>query len=295
MITLGLWPIAGITTIGVTDSDATATIAAAIDAGITSFDTAFSYGYDGESDRHLGRAIAGQRDRFQVMGKVGQRWDANRNRVVNGSPEQLIADAETSLSRIGIDSFDILYLHSPDPNVPIEKSADAMERLRCRGLCKRIGVCNVDLEQLDQFCATVNCDAVQSPLNLLQQDALEAFIPRCREHGASVFVFWALMKGMLAGKITRDHQFATGDSRPGYAVFQGEARERAHRVVDQLEKLGQETGATVAQLSIGWALAQQGVSGVLAGARRADQVEELALARPLDAELLSRVNAVATG
>ena len=294
MITLGLWPIAGITTVGVTDADASATIAAAIDAGIVSFDTAFSYGYDGESDRHLGRAIGSQRDRFQVMGKVGQRWDSNQKRVADGSPDQLIADAEVSLARIGIDTFDVLYLHSPDPDVPIQKSAEAMESLRARRLCRRVGVCNVDCDQLDQFCEVANCDAVQSPLNLLQPYSLDQFVPRCQHHGAAVHVYWALMKGMLAGKITRDHQFADGDSRPGYAIFQGEARQRAHNVVDALELLGKENGMTVAQLSIGWALAQKGVTGALVGARRPDQVRELAVARPLDASLLAKVNAAAT-
>ncbi len=289
---MGLWPIAGITTIGVTDEDATATIAAAIDAGITSFDTAFSYGYDGESDRYLGRAIGSQRERFHVMGKVGQRYDASRNRVVDSSPKQLIADAETSLSRIGIESFDILYLHSPDPNVPVEQSAAAIEQLRRRGLCKQVGVCNVNLTQLDQFCAAAKCDAVQTPLNLLQQDALEEFVPRCQHHGASVHVFWALMKGMLAGKIGRDYQFPKGDSRPGYSIFQGEARERAHRVVDGLAKLGQETGATVAELSIGWTLAQEGVAGALVGARRPDQIREIAVAKRLDSDVVARIDSL---
>lgn len=307
MITLGLWPIAGITTVGVTDKDAAETIAAAIDAGITSFDTAFSYGYDGESDRHLGRAIASsafasQRDRFQVMGKVGQRWGPDQKRVINGSPDQLIADAELSLSRIGIDAFDILYLHSPDPNFPIEQSADAMQRLQARGLCKQVGVCNVDGEQLDRFCAalksdtaknsTAKCDAVQVPLNLLQPEKLADFIPRCIHHGASVHVFWTLMKGMLAGKIGRDHQFAEGDSRPGYAIFQGEARQRAHRVVDGLKKLGQETGMTVAQLSIGWTLAQNGVAGALVGARRPEQIRELAASRQLESDLVSSIDSL---
>ncbi len=290
MITLGLWPIAGITTMGVTDRDARATIETAMEAGITSFDTAFSYGYDGESDRFLGVAIAGRRDRFTVMGKVGQRWSPEQTRVIDASPKQLIADAETSLSRMGIEAFDVLFLHSPDPHVPIEQSAEAMETLRKRGLCRRIGVCNVNATELDRFCSVAPCHAVQCPLNLLQSESLDSFIPRCTDHGADVFVFWTLMKGLLAGKITRDHSFAPGDSRSGYAVFQGEARERAHRVVDELANLGNEIGKTVAQLAIGWVLAQDGVTGALVGARRPDQVRELAGATPLSSEWVERID-----
>jgi aryl-alcohol dehydrogenase-like predicted oxidoreductase len=133
-IVLGLWPIAGITTIGVTQQDATSTIAKAIDCGITTFDTAFSYGFDGESDRLLGQFVKNDQDRFRVIGKVGQRWDAHRARIVDASPATLARDAEVSLQRIGIEQFDLLMLHSPDPNVPLEQSAEAMVDLQRRGL-----------------------------------------------------------------------------------------------------------------------------------------------------------------
>lgn len=289
MITLGLWPIAGVTTIGVTPGDAMGTIQTAIDEGITAFDSAFSYGYDGESDRYLGRAIAGRRDEFTVMNKVGQRWDSERNRIVDGTPKQLTADAETSLKRMGIDSFDLLYLHSPDPKVAIETSAQCMEDLRSRGLCRQVGVCNVDLDQLEAFCTVAKCDAIQCPLNLIQSDSLQTLIPRCEELGVSVHVFWTLMKGMLAGKIGRDHQFAKGDSRPNYPIFQGEARLNAHRIVDGLKRLGDDVGMTVAQLSVGWAVSQPGVTSALVGARRPEQIRELASAQRLTPSLISRI------
>ena len=93
-VILGLWPIAGITTVGVTAEDARATIRSAIECGIRWFDTAYSYGFDGESDRLLGEAIRGDRDRYGVIGKVGQRWSADRQRVVDASPATLIRDAE---------------------------------------------------------------------------------------------------------------------------------------------------------------------------------------------------------
>ena len=295
MITFGLWPIAGVTTIGVTPADAMATIEAAIDAGITAFDSAFSYGYDGESDRYLGRAIACRRDEFTVMNKVGQRWDSSRNRIVDGTPKQLTADAETSLKRMGIDAFDLLYLHSPDPNVSIRTSAQCMEDLRARGLCRQVGICNVDLRQLQAFCSVAKCDAIQCPLNLIQPGSLQTLIPGCQERGTAVHVFWTLMKGMLAGKIGRDHQFAEGDSRPGYPIFQGEARENAHRVVDGLKSLGNDLGLTVAQLSVGWAMSQPGVTSALVGARRPEQIRELAAATRLAPPQINQINELING
>ncbi|MCO8120839.1 aldo/keto reductase [Stieleria sp. TO1_6] len=289
---LGLWPIAGVTTLGVTPDDARSTMAAAIESGVTQFDTAFSYGYDGESDRLLGQFVGNDRDRFTVMGKVGQRWDEQRRRIVDGSPEQLTQDAEESLRRMKLERFDLLYLHSPDPNVPLSESAAAMQRLQQRGLCDKIGFCNMNVQQLAEFSASVPLDAIQCPLNLLQRDNQSRLIDPCRQAGRAVYVFWTLMKGLLAGKITRDHVFADGDSRPGYEIFQGQSRQRAHDVIDDLVLLGNEIDQTVAQLAVGWAISQPGVSGALVGARRPDQIRETVASRPLSAATLQRVETI---
>ena len=291
-IILGLWPVAGVTTVGVTRQDAESTIATAIECGITRFDTAFSYGYEGESDRLLGKFISQERDRFHVIGKVGQRWNGDRVRVVDGSPGTLIADAEKSLRRIGIERFDLLMLHSPDPDVAIEASAETLDGLRRRGLCRETGVCNVDAEQRRRFASACPCDAIQCPLNLLQQDTLRQLIPECHREGCKAYVFWTLMKGLLAGKITRDHVFAEGDSRPGYPIFQGQQRARAHKVLDQLAVVAKENSTTIAALSIGWAVSQPGVSAALVGARRPEQIRETAAAKRLDHDTVVRIDQI---
>lgn len=291
-IVMGLWPIAGITTVGVTEADAEATLAAAIDAGITQFDTAFSYGYDGESDRLLGQFVRGQRERFRITGKVGQRWMPDRTRINDGSPKTLIADAEHSLQRLGIDYFDTLMLHTPDEAVPLIESAGALANLQRRGLCRRVGVCNVTVAQLAEFAGVADCRAVQCPLNLMQQQRLDDLIPACQKQGCDVYAFWALMKGLLAGKIGRDHVFESGDVRPNYAVFQGESLERTHRVLDELRVIASDCGKTISQLAIGWVISQPGVTAALVGARRPDQITETAKATPLDAELLAGIDSV---
>ena len=291
-VIFGLWPIAGITTIGVGRRDARATIAAAIEAGITTFDSAFSYGYDGESDRLIGEFLRADRDSLHIIGKVGQRWTNDRSRVVDATPETLTRDAETSLQRMGIDQFDLLMLHSPDPQVPLEISAGAIDKLKQRGLCRQTGLCNATVAQRRQFSSAADCEAIQCPLNLLQQDALGDRIPDAQSIGCGVQVYWTLMKGLLAGKISRDHVFDERDSRPNYPIFQGSARERAHRIVDQMRDIGQQADLTPAQLSIGWALAQPGVSAALVGGHRPEQIRETASARPLDRDLLDKVNQI---
>jgi aryl-alcohol dehydrogenase-like predicted oxidoreductase len=291
-IVLGLWPIAGITTVGVTETNARRTLAAAIDAGIEQFDTAFSYGYAGESDRLLGQAIGSRREQFQVIGKVGQRWTAEGHRINDGSPRTLTADAEESVRRIGCDYFDTLMLHSPGQQTPLEVSAEALVALQRRGLCRRIGVCNVSIEQYQTFAAVVDCAAVQCPLNLMQQQSLDELIPACQANRCEVYVFWTLMKGLLAGKIGRDHVFAADDVRPQYPIFQGQQRERTHRVLDRLQKLATALDKTIAQLTIGWVISQPGVTAALVGAHRPEQIQETAMTTPLDPETLLSIDQI---
>ena len=289
-IALGLWPLAGITTIGVSASDADQTLIAAIESGITTFDTAFSYGYSGESDLILGRHLRGRREKFTVIGKVGQRWNQRRQRIIDGSRKSLVADAEQSLLRMNVEYFDLLMLHSPDPNIPLETSAEAIAELQHRGLCQQVGVCNINSKQLRRFQSVITCDAIQCPLNLMQRESLSELIPSCQQNEVSVYAFWTLMKGLLAGKIKRDHQFAEGDSRPGYAIFQGLARERTHQVVDGIARLGKEANLTPAQMAIGWVLAQAGISMALVGGHTPHQIRETAKTLPLPTELCEAID-----
>ena len=277
-VILGLWPLAGITTVGVTDRDRDETLAAAIDAGIRGFDTAYSYGTNGESDRWLGRHVA-DRDDVWIVGKIAQRY-VDGQRVIDARPETLVRDAETSLRRIGKTRFDELLLHSPDPNVPIERSAEAMASLIDRGLATHTGVCNASIDQIKTFARVVRPYSIQCGWNLLQTDNA-GLIAWAADHDVRVYVFWTLMKGLLAGRIGRDHVFAPGDSRPQYDIFRGAARRRAHRVVDALVDLARQHQTNVASLSIGWALSTPGVTAALVGARTRQQIEQTAAATPL--------------
>lgn len=294
-VVLGLWPISGVTTMDVTAADATATIAAAIELGIRVFDTAYSYGRDGEADRYLAAAIKGDADRFHVISKVGQRYLPNGDRVIDGRPATLRADAEESLRRLGLDCFGTLMLHSVNDNVAIERSAEALFKMQEAGLARRIGLCNATEQQRQRFAAVCDCLAIQCPLNLLQRETLDTVIADAHQIGCDVLVYWTLMKGLLAGKISPDHVFPAGDSRPGYAVFQGTQRAIAHRVVEQLRDISLKTERSVADLAVSWTLSQPGVTAALVGARRPDQIRQVASARPLDSSTLSRLETAIKG
>lgn len=293
-VIFGVWPLAGITSGTVEPETARQTIRAAIESGLDTFDTAYSYGFHGEAETYLGDVLAEHRGTatsppLRVIGKVGQRWSADRKRYTDASPQRLTADAEESLRRLKIEKFDCLLLHAIDPKVDLKRSAEAIDALRRRGLADSIGISNANREELQQFSSSVHCSAIECPLNLLQRHALDSIIPAAAQINTSVYVYWTLMKGLLAGHIARDHQFDVGDSRPGYEIFQGEQRRRAHDVIDRLSRIAKQYSTTVANLSIGWAVSQPGVTAALVGAKTPAQIRETASAAPLSPELLNHL------
>ncbi|RMF37370.1 MAG: aldo/keto reductase [Planctomycetota bacterium] len=279
----GCWPIAGVSSLGVTEADSLATLEAALECGINFFDTAYAYGYAGEADRLLARAVVPQRNRVVIASKVGQYFDAGRNRVVDGRPETLLRHSREVLDRLGTDAVDIMYLHQPDPAVPIGESAGAIAEVVARKWARYAGVSNVDAGQLEEFVR--HCPAtvvVQPPFNMLQQSALEQLRPGIRRHRLGVACYWVLMKGLLAGKLQRDHRFDPRDKRLTYPIFQGEMWQRAQDLLDRLRRMAAELECTTAQLVVAWTLAQPDVTVALCGAKRPEQIRESAAAMHLE-------------
>ena len=291
-IVFGLWPISGMNTVGVTRRDAEATVVAAIESGIDTFDTAFSYGISGASASYLYPHLKQARDQFCVIAKVGQRYLSNQRRVIDGSPKTLCDDTETLLTNLGIERADYLLLHCPDPNVELQSSADAIAKLQRRGLATKTGVCNVSIEQLRLFERSADCNAIQCPLNLMQRGTLDNIITEAAGSNCEVFAYWVLMKGLLAGKISREHQFHPDDDRPNYDIFQGSIRRRAHLILDQLARLANELHVSIPELTIGWALSQPGVTGALVGGRSPAQIRENARAIPLTDDVIAAINEI---
>lgn len=283
-VSLGCWPIAGITSIGVTREDSLATIAAAFDAGITHFDTAHAYGYEGESEQMVGEVLRQHQHEVTIATKVGLVWgepNGEKRRVQkrDGRPETLRRQCEESLCRLGLDVVDVLYLHAPDPGLAIEAQAETLKSLRIEGKARAIGVSNFkSRSEYEQFAEICSIAFDQQPYNMLQRDIETEILPWNRSQVIQTAVYWPLMKGLLAGKITREYQFAAHDSRPTYPVFQGQRWDRAHDVLDELRVIAAGRSLTVAQLVVAWTAAQPGISTVLCGAKRPEQIQETAIA-----------------
>ncbi len=291
-IGLGCWPIAGVSSLGVNDVDSLATIHAALDAGINFVDTAFSYGYDGEADRLLAQVLRSRRAEVVLASKVGSHYDAQRTKVIDGRPETLVAHAQIACQRLGVEQLDVIYLHEVDPRVPLSESAGGIaEIVRC-GVARFAGVSNVDARQLASFHAQCPVVVVQPPYNMLQTHAVDTIREFCGKENIGIACYWVLMKGLLAGKLRRDHQFDPADRRLTYPIYQGQAWKRSQDLIDFLDALASSVECSVAQLVIAWTLAQAGISVALCGAKRPEQIAETAAAMHLQlpAEITSQID-----
>ncbi|MBC8872069.1 MAG: aldo/keto reductase [Planctomycetes bacterium] len=275
-VSLGCWPIAGMTSLDVNDTDSLATLEAAVANGVNFLDTAYCYGANGESERLIARALGHRRDEIVIATKGGIHWDAEGKQVLDGRPDTLRRECEESLKRLQTDRVELLYLHGPDPATPVAESAGALKELMEEGKTRCIGVSNLQIEQLEEFHAVCPIAAFQPPYNMLQRQIEKDTLPWCREHGVSVMVYWPLLKGLLAGKLPRDHVFQPRDGRAKYPMFQGDEWHKNQDFVDRLREIAQEVGKTISQVVVNWTVHQPGITAALCGAKRAHQIEETA-------------------
>lgn len=291
-VAMGCWPIAGITSLGVQEEASLATLAAAFDAGINFFDTAYCYGFAGESERMIARVLARHRQQIVIATKGGIHY-AQGKQVRDASPATLRRECEESLHRLKTDYIDLLYLHAPDPQVPVAESAEALRQILDSGKARSIGASNLTLQQLQEFAQVCPLAAFQPHYNMLQREIELEQLPWCLENQVSVICYWPLMKGLLAGHLPRDHVFEARDGRQKYPMFHGDEWQKTQDFLDVLRPIAAEAGKTVAQLVINWTIQQPGITAALCGAKRPEQILDNAggMNWRLSPEQLARVNA----
>lgn len=289
---MGCWPITGITSTDVNEDDSLATIRAAFEAGINFFDTAYCYGFDGESERMIARVLRHDRDKIVLASKGGIHWvDGKQARC--GRPETLRRECDESLRRLQTDCIDLYYLHAPDPNVPIEDSAGAIGELIRQGKVLGAGLSNASTELLARFHAACPLTAYQPHFNMLQREIEDSQLPWCVEHGVAAIVYWPLMKGLLAGHLPRDHVFDPKDGRRKYPMFSGDEWQKNQNFLDLLRAMSAEIGRPVSQIVLNWTIQRAGITVALCGAKRPHQIRENAEAMSwsLTSEQIACINA----
>jgi aryl-alcohol dehydrogenase-like predicted oxidoreductase len=271
-LALGCWPLAGMTRTGVTRKAAKETVAAAIDHGITHLDTAYCYGENGESERAIAHAIKGRHDAVSIASKCGIHWQAGKKQVINGHPDKLIEEVKESLLRLQIDHLDLLYLHSPDPNTPIQESAGALRQLLDEGTIQAAGLSNGNTKDCELFAEICPLAACQRHFNMLQQEICSELLPYCRSKEIAMVAYWPLMKGLLTGKMKRDQVFPKTDSRHKYPMFCGDEYQKNLTFVETIHAIATRLNVSLSSLVLAWTMGQQGITTVLFGATNAEQV-----------------------
>ena len=150
-----------------------------------------------------------------------------------------------------------------------------MAELLAEGKTRSVGVSNVSLEQLQQFAAVCPVSACQPKYNMLQRKIEADVVPWCVAQQVSLVVYWPLMKGLLAGKLARDHVFEPADGAAKYPMFQGEEWQKNQDLVDALRTIGRDAQKSVAEVVINWTIHRPGITTALCGAKRPDQLRKM--------------------
>src|SRR5919197_5132468 len=256
--------------------DLIALIRAAVDRGVTLFDTAEAYGpYTNEE--LVGEALAPVRDRVVIATKFGHEIDPTahvQGGALNSRPEHVKRVAEASARRLRVDVIDLFYQHRVDPDVPIEDVAGAVRDLIREGKVRHFGMSEAAAGTSRRAHAGQPVTAVQSEYSLWWRRPEEEVLPALEELGIGFVPYSPLGKGFLTGKIDEHAVFASTDSRSTIPRFTPESRKANRALVDLLGSIAQRKNATPGQVALAWLLAQKPWIVPIPGTRRGSRLDE---------------------
>jgi aryl-alcohol dehydrogenase-like predicted oxidoreductase len=250
---------------------------AAVDRGITFFDTAEVYGpYTNEE--LVGEALAPFRGRVAIATKFGFQLHPDGSpgwAGLNSRPEHVKQAAEGCLRRLGVEAIDLFYQHRVDPDVPIEEVAGAVKELVQEGKVKHFGLSEASAETIRRAHAVQPVTAVQSEYSMWWRLPEEnGVLAACEELGIGFVPYSPLGKGFLTGKVDENTTFADNDIRARIPRFSPEAIKSNWVVVDLVTRIGEQKGATPAQIALAWLLAQKPWIVPIPGSRKIERLEE---------------------
>jgi aryl-alcohol dehydrogenase-like predicted oxidoreductase len=236
-------------------TEAIALLRAAVEQGVTFFDTAEAYG-PFFNEELLGEALAPVRDQLVIATKFGFK-DGHADAGLDSRPERIRAVAEASLTRLKSDRIDLFYQHRVDPNVPIEDVAGTVKDLIAEGKVKHFGLSEAGVDIIRRAHAVQPVAALQSEYSLWWREPEQAALPVLEELGVGFVPFSPLGKGFLTGAINVDTQFAADDFRNSVPRFAAEARQANQALVDRISAIAADKRATTAQIALAWLLARK--------------------------------------
>jgi aryl-alcohol dehydrogenase-like predicted oxidoreductase len=250
---------------------------AAVDRGITFFDTAEVYGPFTNEDL-VGEALEPFRGQVAIATKFGFKHDPEKGPHpsvgLDSRPEQIKRVAEASLKRLRVDTIDLFYQHRVDPYVPIEDVAGAVKDLIQEGKVKHFGLSEAGADVIRRAHAVQPVAALQSEYSIWWRAVEEAILPTCEELGIGFVPYSPLGRGYLTGKIDESSTFDSSDIRSRNPRFTSDAMRANRVVIDVLERIGADKHATPAQIALAWLLAQKPWIVPIPGSRKLERLDE---------------------
>src|SRR3989440_1629822 len=250
-------------------------IRAAVERGVTFFDTAEVYG-PFTNEELVGEALAPFRDGVKIATKFGFKIDPSTGKQagLDSRPEHIKEVAEASLKRLKTDVIDLFYQHRVDPNLPIEEVAGAVKELIQQGKVKHFGLSEAGVQTIRRAHAVQPVTALQSEYSLWWREPEAEVIPTLEELGIGFVPFSPLGKGFLTGKISEDTQFDKSDFRNIVPRFTPENRKANQALVDLIAKFARQKRVTPAQIALSWLLAQKPWIVPIPGTTKLHRLEE---------------------
>ncbi|MEU4689185.1 aldo/keto reductase [Actinoplanes sp. NPDC023714] len=255
-------------------------IHAAIDSGVTFFDTAEVYG-PFTNEELVGKALKGHRDKVVLATKFGFAI-GDSGRGVDSRPEHIREAVEGSLKRLGVDHIDLLYQHRVDPAVPIEDVAGTVKELIEAGKVNHFGLSEAGVDVIRRAHAVQPVTALQSEYSLWWREPEQEILPLLSELGIGFVPFSPLGRGFLTGAITTDTAFHSTDMRAGLPRFTPEARAANQALVDLVTAIAHRIGATPAQIALAWLLSQSPSIVPIPGTTKVTRVRQNVVAASIE-------------
>jgi aryl-alcohol dehydrogenase-like predicted oxidoreductase len=279
---------------GVDEAGSIATIHRALDLGVTFFDTAEMYG-PYENEKLLARALKGRRDEAVIATKFGTINHETNERGLDGSPANVRFSVEGSLQRLETDHIDLYYQHRMDPNTPIEETVGALKELIDEGKIRGYGLSEAAPATIRRAHAVHPVTALQTEYSLWSREPEAEILPVVRELGIGFVPYSPLGRGFLTGSIRSLDQLDETDFRRSNPRFADENIVANIRIVEQVDAVAKDAGATPGQVALAWLLAQGDDIAPIPGTTKVKNLEDNAAADAvvLTADQLAALNAVA--
>jgi aryl-alcohol dehydrogenase-like predicted oxidoreductase len=255
------------------DQDSIDAIHRALDLGVNWIDTAAVYGL-GHSEEIVAKALKGRSERPYIFTKCSLIWDDQRKVGHSLKTDSLRREIEGSLQRLQVDVIDLYQIHWPNPNEEIEEGWSTLAELQAEGKVRYIGVSNFNVQQMQRAMKIAPITSLQPPYSLVKPAVEAEILPFCLEHNIGVIVYSPMQSGLLTGKMTPERiaKMPENDWRKHNDEFQEPRLSRNLKLVELIQKIGQQHERSPGEVAIAWTLKNPAVTGAIVGGRNAKQV-----------------------